>query len=114
MSTVFLLTVRHHVRDFDSWKRVFDDRLAARIKGKVTGHRLNRSVTDPNEVEVVMEFASLADSESYRAYMEQPDTRAALARAGVAEHGLMWVSEQIEAISYKSRTDFGVSCALGR
>jgi hypothetical protein len=45
--TVFVLSLRHRVRDFDSWKRVFDERLDARLKGKVTSHRPTRSTTDP-------------------------------------------------------------------
>ena len=36
--TVFVLSLRHRVRDFDSWKRVFDERLDARLNGNVTGH----------------------------------------------------------------------------
>jgi hypothetical protein len=46
------------VQDFEAWKRVFDERLDARVAGRVVGHRLARSAADPNEVEVVMEFAS--------------------------------------------------------
>jgi hypothetical protein len=45
---VFVLSLRHRVRDFEAWKAVFDERLDARLKGKVTGHRLTRSAEDPN------------------------------------------------------------------
>jgi heme-degrading monooxygenase HmoA len=97
---VFVLSLRHRVHDFHSWKAVFDDRLDARQAGKVTGHRLTRSADDPHEVEVVMEFQSRADAEAYRDYMEKPETRAALAQAGVEEHAPMWIGEQIETASY--------------
>jgi hypothetical protein len=97
---VFILSLRHRVHDFESWKNVFDDRLGARQAGKVTGHRLTRSTSDPNEVEVVMEFASQVDAEAYRDYMELPQTREALARAGVEEHAPMWIGEQVESASY--------------
>jgi hypothetical protein len=49
-ATGFVLSFRHRVRDFESWKAVFDDRLDARLNGKVTGHRLARSTSDPSEV----------------------------------------------------------------
>jgi len=62
---VFVLSLRHRVADFESWKTIFDERLDARLNGKVIGHRLTRSTTDPREVEVVMEFASRADAEAY-------------------------------------------------
>jgi hypothetical protein len=97
---VFVLSLRHRVEDFDSWKAVFDERLDARVKGKVTGHRLTRSAADPHEVEVVMEFASRADAEAYRAYMDKPETREALARAGVEEHAPMWIGEQVDLATY--------------
>lgn len=96
----YVLSLRHRVRDFDSWRVVFDQRLDARLQGKVTGHRLTRSVADPSEVEVVMEFASQADAEAYRDYMERPETRAALAKGGVEGHTPMWIGIQIDAASY--------------
>jgi hypothetical protein len=97
---VFVLSLRHRVRDFEAWKSVFDERLDARLAGRVVGHRLTRSAADPSEVEVVMEFAALEDAETYRNYMDDPKTRAALARAGVEEHAPMWIGEQVEAITY--------------
>ena len=97
---MLVLSLRHRVDDFDAWKAVFDERLDARIDGKVIGHRLTRSVGDPREVEVVMEFASQADAEAYRDYMERPQTREALPRAGVQEHAPMWIGEHIETTSY--------------
>jgi hypothetical protein len=98
---VFVLSLRHRVRDFDSWKSAFDERISARLEGNVTGHSLTRSASDPNEVEVAMLFASRADAESYRDYMEQPQTREALARAGVEEHAPMWIGEQVETVAYQ-------------
>ena len=47
-----------------------------------------------------MDFASRADAEAYRDYMDEPQTREALARAGVEEHAPMWIGEQIETASY--------------
>lgn len=47
-----------------------------------------------------MEFASRADAEAYRGYMEQPSTQEALARAGVVEHAPMWIGDQVETVSY--------------
>jgi hypothetical protein len=99
---VFVRSLRHRLRDFQSWKTVFDDRLEARLNGKVIGHRLTRSTSDPHEVEVVMEFASRDDAERYRDYMEQPATREALALAGVEEHALMWIGEQVESVPCSS------------
>ena len=79
---------------------MWNDRLEARQAGRVIGHRLTRSATDPNEVEVVMQFAVQGDAEAYRDYMNMAETRSALAAAGVEEHAPMWIGEEIEAASY--------------
>lgn len=33
---MFVLSLRHRVGDFEAWKAVFDERLDARLAGKVT------------------------------------------------------------------------------
>jgi hypothetical protein len=56
----FLMT-RIHVNDYDAWKPMFDsDPPGARRSAK--GHRILRSVEDPNEVFVQVEFASAGDA----------------------------------------------------
>jgi hypothetical protein len=60
----FMLT-RIQVDDYDVWKRMFDsDPAGARKSAK--GHRLLRSVEDPNEVSVSVEFASPDDANAAR------------------------------------------------
>jgi len=97
---MYVLSLRHRVHDYDTWKQVWDERQGARLSGNVIGHRLARSISDPNLIEVVMEFASREDAEAYRDYMELPQTREALARAGVEEHAPMWIGDQVDAASY--------------
>jgi heme-degrading monooxygenase HmoA len=97
---MYVLALRHRVRDYDSWKRVFDGRLDDRVKGDVVGHRLTRSVLDPNEVEVVMRYRSREAAEAYRDYMQRPETREALTRAGVEEQAPLWIGEVAEARDY--------------
>ena len=58
----FLMT-RIHVNDYDAWKPMFDsDPPRARRSAK--GHRILRSVEDPNEVFVQVEFASANDAKA--------------------------------------------------
>lgn len=53
------------VGDYESWKAVFDqDQPRARVDSK--GHRVFRSVDDPGEVFVVVEFASVEEAEVAR------------------------------------------------
>jgi hypothetical protein len=53
------------VGDYDAWKKMFDSDPAGRAKlGK--GHRLYRSVANPSEVFVAVEFSSADDAETFR------------------------------------------------
>ena len=60
----FVLT-RIEVEDFDRWKRMFDsDPPGARKTAK--GYRLFRTVDDPKEVTISVEFASPEDASTAR------------------------------------------------
>jgi histidinol-phosphate/aromatic aminotransferase/cobyric acid decarboxylase-like protein len=60
----FILT-RINVGDYDTWKPQFDqDRPGARQTAKQ--HRLFRGVEDPNEVFILIEFASAEDAAAAR------------------------------------------------
>ena len=60
----FILT-RINVGDYDAWKPQFDrDAPGAREAAK--GHRIFRSVDDPGEVFVLVEFASAEDAKVAR------------------------------------------------
>jgi hypothetical protein len=60
----FIVT-RINVGDYDTWKPMFDkDEPGARRSAK--GHRVLRSVDNPNEVFVVVEFSSLGEAQIAR------------------------------------------------
>ena len=60
----FMLT-RIQVDDYDAWKPMFDtDPVGARKEA--TGHRILRSVEEPNEVFVQVEFGSTEDANAAR------------------------------------------------
>ena len=60
----FFLT-RLNVGDYDTWKPNFDQDLpGARKSG--TGHRLFRTVDNPSEVFILVEFASAEDARAGR------------------------------------------------
>lgn len=60
----FIIT-RINVGDFDAWKPSFDKDIP-RVREAATGYRLFRSLQDPSEVFVQVEFASSDDAQSAR------------------------------------------------
>src|SRR5689334_15632455 len=52
----FLLRIEHPVRDFASWKKVFDSDPGHRKHGGVLRYRIYHLITDPNHVFIDLEF----------------------------------------------------------
>ena len=89
----FIVT-RINVGDYEMWKPMFDkDEPGARRSAK--GHRVLRSVDNPNEVFVVVEFASTEEAMA---------AREKLLASGVldrfADKDLPKVVEEAEAVTY--------------
>ena len=56
-----LVVMSFQVDDYDEWKKLFDADPADR-KSVAKGHRLSRSVDNPNEVYLAVEFPSADDA----------------------------------------------------
>lgn len=81
------LLIRHKVTDYERWKPVFDEQDATRrAHGCQRGH-LFRSVSDPDEILILLEWDDLD-----RAWLfaQSDDLREVLKRAGVAEEPEVW------------------------
>jgi hypothetical protein len=66
--TAFIIT-RIQTRDYDAWRPMFDnDHPRAREKARI--QRVLRSVDDPNEVFIYLEFASVEEAEEARERLE--------------------------------------------
>lgn len=72
--------IRHHVADFDAWKRGFDARASAREAAGIVGWAVDRAKDDPNQVLVYLQAES---PEALRRFTESEDLRAAMAKSGV-------------------------------
>jgi hypothetical protein len=89
----YMLT-RVQVDDYDAWKEIFDsDPFGVRTAAR--GHRILRSVEDPNEVSVSVEFASPGDANA---------ARERLVSSGVFDRVVLksgpTVAEEAEALTY--------------
>ena len=61
-----LMLAHYDVGDFDTWKREIFDQDPAGRRPVAKGHELSRSVDNPNEVYLRVEFESVEDAESFR------------------------------------------------
>jgi heme-degrading monooxygenase HmoA len=86
-----IIIVQHTVRDYDAWKRVFDEHEAVRREHGATGHQLYRGADDPNEVTIVNHFPTREQAE---AFATDPSLKEAMERGGViSEPRVRWARE---------------------
>lgn len=60
-----LMLTRIQVDDYDAWKQMFDSARET-IRANAKGHRIVRSLEDPNEVFIQVEFPSPEDAKAAR------------------------------------------------
>jgi len=75
-----IMFVRHHVADYDAWRRVYDSVGDTQREGGVQEEAVYRAEEDPNDVLVMHRFDSSAEA---HAFMENAGLRQAMADAGV-------------------------------
>ncbi len=87
------LRIQHSVREFDRWKRAFDEDPVDRRGGGVRRYQICRSVTDPNFVTIDLEFDRRDQAEGLlqklRKMWEGP-------AKGVMQNPEAWVLETVE------------------
>jgi len=92
-----ILSVKHTVADFDAWKVVFDEHAANRKEHGATGHRLARSLDDPNSLTVLTMFRDRAAAEGFLA---DPSLREVMSSAGVTSEPTIELVEVTEEVPY--------------
>ena len=92
-----VLVVQHRVRDFDAWKPVFDEHESSRREHGAQRHWLYRTVEDPNDVVVAVEFPSV---DAARSFTQDPGLREAMERGGVEGEPHVHLRDEVEAVEY--------------
>jgi hypothetical protein len=60
------LHIENVIRDFDSWKEVFERYDEFRARHGVRSYAVRRQVDDPNRILVDLEFDSVAEAEGFK------------------------------------------------
>jgi hypothetical protein len=74
--------IRHKVRDYSVWKRVYDAHLPKRLEAGLTEKYLFRGANDTDEVIILFEAKDLGRA---KAFSESPDLRETMEKAGVID-----------------------------
>jgi quinol monooxygenase YgiN len=94
MATLF---VKHTVRDYGKWKKVYDELASTRKEKGVTGASVHRDANDPLVVIVTHRFK---DVNAAKAFANSDELKSAMANAGVSGPPEIWFGEDIERTPY--------------
>jgi len=89
--------VKHKVKDYGGWKRVYDQFASTRKDKGVTGASVHRDASDPHTLVVTHQFKNL---NAARAFADSEELKSAMAEAGVNGPPEIWFAEDIERTSF--------------
>jgi hypothetical protein len=72
--------VRQNVKDYDAWKKIFDEDGSNRKVASSKGGHVFRALDDPNDVFVLLEFEEL---DKAKKFMDSDGLKEAMMKAGV-------------------------------
>jgi quinol monooxygenase YgiN len=75
-----IMFVQHRVKDYATWKNVFDSAFKMRAASGELSAQIYRDASDPNKITVVNKWDSLENAQKF---VQSPDLQAAMAAAGV-------------------------------
>jgi hypothetical protein len=75
-----MVVIHHKVKDFASWKPIYDKHAGARKAAGLTKDHVLQAMDDPNSVTVVMDFSDVSKAKAFAA---SADLKAAMKLAGV-------------------------------
>lgn len=79
--------VRHNVKDYAAWRKVYDDFEPERGPLGVTGHAVFHAADDPNDVTVWHDFNT---SEEAHAFASSEELKSRMQEAGVQGPPTIW------------------------
>jgi len=86
-----LMIVRHKVKEYRSWKKVFDSHASAQKAAGLTRPRVFRSADDPNETVILMDYKDLKKAKAFGASADLIKT---METAGVVDKPTIYFVEQ--------------------
>lgn len=87
------ILIRHKVKDYASWKPVFDSFVEMRRDGGERSWQIWHPEDDPNNLVLLFEWES---AQSAHAFLDNPELKAAMEKSGVVEAPEVYVLEEYD------------------
>jgi hypothetical protein len=85
-----LMIIRHKIKDFGSWKKVFDGHATAQKAAGLTNPRVLRSADDRSETVVLFDMQDVAKAKQFGS---SPDLKSTMQSAGVVDQPTVFFLE---------------------
>jgi len=85
--------IAFRVEDYDTWKAGYDASADHRRAAGETSYQVFRDTKDPNRITVV---SMQEDAERVQAFLDSPELKEGMKRAGVIEMGRMMLLEEVD------------------
>ena len=79
--------IRHTVRDYRKWRKVYDAFDKERATMGVSGHAVYRSLAKPNEITVSHDFSNISKA---KAFASSPRLKEVMKSGGIASVPTIW------------------------
>ncbi len=87
------ILVRHKVKDYEFWRKIYDAHRETGRKGGELSDRVFHSADDPNNLILFFEWDNI---ENARKFIESPDLKETMERAGVLEKPEIYFLKELE------------------
>jgi len=90
------LVIRHRVKDYEEWKKVFDEHGEVRAEFGLKGGEILRDVGDPEELSIMLECT---DVERAKEFTLSKEVRETMKRAGVVGKPDFYFVEEVTRVA---------------
>lgn len=87
------ILIRHKVSDYSNWKTEFDAFAETRKSGGEQSYRILRPSDDPNDLILFFEWDT---TERALTFLQSPELKSAMERAGVTEEPRIEILDQVD------------------
>ena len=85
------LLIKHKVKDYPQWKKVFDGFIGTRRAGGEKSYEIFHPEDDPKNLLAIFEWDSLANAKKF---VDSPELKEAMSNAGVEEQPEVYFLER--------------------
>jgi len=88
-----ILLVKHNIKEYSTWRKVYDEHKAFRTKSGMLTEKVYRSTTDPTEIVLFFKWDNILKA---KIFTQSEDLKKAMEKAGVISKPEMHFLEETE------------------